>query len=380
MKLEPKITAIILAAGRGKRAGGKIPKQWQKLHRRPVITWSIDRFINHTKISQVVVVYHPDDIHQLNVIPKNVLCVIGGEDRGESVRRGLHALKNEAPDYVMIHDAARPCLSEALLDRCILSTLTHRASAPAIGVTETLWRGQKTVQEVLDRTDVLRAQTPQCFDYQLIVSAHQKFVGDATDDVSVVRAEGHRVAIIPGCYDNIKITESSDFKLAELTLRGATKMRIGNGFDVHKFGPGNCVTLCGVSISHDSTLIGHSDADVGMHAITDAIYGALAKGDIGQHFPHSDPQWKGADSSIFLKHAVNLAHEFGYNIENIDCTIICEFPKISPHTNAMRQALADIMQLDLDRISVKATTSEQLGFTGRGEGIAAAASAALVLT
>ena len=380
MKLEPKITAIILAAGRGKRAGGDKPKQWQKLHRRPLISWSIDRFINHPKISQVVVVYHRDDTHQLNVIPKNVLCVIGGEDRCASVRRGLHALKNDAPDYVMIHDAARPCLSEALLDRCILSTLTHHASAPGIAISETLWRGQKTVQEILDRTDVLSAQTPQCFNYQLIVSAHQKFVGDATDDVSVLRAAGHSVAIIPGCYDNIKITVSSDFNWAEHNLRGAIKMRIGNGFDVHKFGPGNCITLCGVLISHDSTLIGHSDADVGMHAITDAIYGALAKGDIGQHFPASDPQWKGADSSIFLKHAVNLAHEFGYNIENIDCTIICEFPKISPHTTAMRKALADLMGLDLDQVSVKATTTERLGFTGRGEGIAATASAALVHT
>ena len=380
MKQEPKIIAIILAAGRGKRAGGKMPKQWQKLHRRPVITWSVDRFMNHPKISQVVVVYHPDDTHQLNILPKNVLCVIGGEDRGESVRKGLHALKNNAPDYVMIHDAARPCLSEALLNRCILSTLTHRASAPGIAVSESLWRGQSDVQEVLDRKDVLRAQTPQCFDYQLILSSYNNFVGNATDDVSVARADGHSVAIIPGCYDNIKITESSVFNWAEHNLRGAMRLRIGNGFDVHKFGPGNYVTLCGVLISHDSTLIGHSDADVGMHAITDAIYGALAKGDIGQHFPDSDPQWKGADSSIFLKHAVNLAHDFGYNIENIDCTIICESPKISPHTNAMRQALADIMRLDLDRVSVKATTSEQLGFTGRREGIAATASAALVHT
>ncbi|MBV1927360.1 MAG: 2-C-methyl-D-erythritol 2,4-cyclodiphosphate synthase, partial [Rhodobacteraceae bacterium] len=222
------------------------------------------------------------------------------------------------------------------------------------------------------------AQTPQGFHYDAIVAAHTAHGKDAADDVEVARAAGLDIAIIPGDPDNIKITTAGDFARAERILRGQMDIRLGNGFDVHRFGPGDHVVLCGIPVPHDRGLRGHSDADVAMHALTDAIYGALAQGDIGQHFPPSDPKWKGAASDIFLRHAVDLAGSMGFRLGNVDCTLICEFPKIGPHAVVMRQSLADIMGLRLDQVSVKATTSEKLGFTGRGEGIASIATATLV--
>ncbi|PJE33512.1 2-C-methyl-D-erythritol 2,4-cyclodiphosphate synthase, partial [Pseudooceanicola lipolyticus] len=254
-----------------------------------------------------------------------------------------------------------------------------QGAAPALVVTDALWTGQDgLVSGTRDRAGLFRAQTPQGFRFDEIRAAHAAHPGGAADDVEVARAYGIDVAIVPGDPDNLKVTLPGDFTRAERILRGAMTVRLGNGFDVHRFGPGDHVTLCGIAVPHGRGLQGHSDADVGMHAITDAIYGALAQGDIGQHFPPSDPQWKGAASEIFLRHAADLAREMGYRIGNIDCTLICEQPKIGPHSAAMRQALARIIGIEAGAVSVKATTSERLGFTGREEGIAAIATATLV--
>ena len=378
MKETANITAIILAAGRGTRAGGMLPKQWQDLLGKPLIMWSVDQFLRHPMVSQVVVVHHIDDTDLLNLLPSHVLRVAGGCNRVDSVRCGLAAISADVPDFVLIHDAARPCLDQNLLSQCIAEMLTHGAAAPAIEVHDTLWRGTNEVLEVIDRTNVYRAQTPQCFSYSLIYSAHECVQSGSTDDVQIARAAGHTVAIVAGSEDNIKVTGPGDLVRAQEILRGRMKLRIGNGFDVHRFGPGTALILCGVRLPHSAGLIGHSDADVGMHAITDAIYGALAHGDIGRHFPPTEAKWKNVGSDIFLRHATNLATELDFRIENVDCTLICEFPKIGPHAFAMQSRIAQIMGLETDQVSIKATTSERLGFTGREEGIAAIASAALV--
>ena len=374
----PKTIAIVLAAGRGTRAGGTQPKQWRRLLGKPLLAWSIDAFVSHADIDAVVLVHHPEDQELLAQLPAAVRLVPGGANRDDSVRCALEALKDQAPDYVLIHDAARPCLTQSLISRCLEAMRAQGAAAPAVSVQDTLWRGGATVETTVDRSALWRAQTPQCFSYPMICKAHATATQMATDDVQVVRAAGHPVAIVPGDADNLKVTVPGDFARAERILRGRMKLRLGNGFDVHKFRPGTEVTLCGVTLPHKFALLGHSDADVGMHAVTDAIYGALARGDIGQHFPPSDPQWKGAPSDIFLKHAVQLANDLGFRIENVDCTLICEFPKIGPHAQAMQARMAQIMGLDCDQVSIKATTSETLGFTGREEGIAAIATAALV--
>lgn len=373
-----KTIAIVLAAGRGTRAGGTQPKQWQILLGKPLLAWSVEAFMSHDDIDGVVVVHHPEDQDLISQVPAAARCVEGGANRDNSVRCALEALKDQAPDYVLIHDAARPCLTQSLISSCIEAMRSHGAAAPAVAVQDTLWRCGDTVETIVDRSGLWRAQTPQCFSYPLICAAHAAATAQATDDVQVVRAMGHSVAIVPGDADNLKVTVPGDFARAERILRGRMKLRLGNGFDVHKFGPGTQITLCGITLPHKFGLLGHSDADVGMHAVTDAIYGALAQGDIGQHFPPSDPQWKGAPSDIFLKHAVHLAKELGFRIENVDCTLICEFPKIGPYAQKMRARMAQIMDLDRDQISIKATTSETLGFTGREEGIAAMATAALV--
>ena len=377
MKQTAKITAIILAAGRGTRAGGMLPKQWQDLLGKPLINWSVDQFLCHPMVSQVVVVHHIDDTDFLNQLPSPVLRVTGGYNRSDSVRCGLAAIAAGVPDFVLIHDAARPCLDQNLLSKCIVTMIAHGAAAPALAVHDTLWRGTDEVLEIIDRTNIYRAQTPQCFSYSLIYSAHKRIKSGATDDVQIARAAGHTVAIVTGSEDNIKVTGPEDLVRAQEILRGRMKYRVGNGFDVHRFGPGTALTLCGVHLPHSAGLIGHSDADVGMHAITDAIYGALAHGDIGKHFPPTDVKWRNAGSDIFLRHATNLAVELGFRIANVDCTLICEFPKIGPHVIAMQKRLAEIMGVDANQVSIKGTTSERLGFTGREEGIAAIASAAL---
>ncbi|MBS1303625.1 bifunctional 2-C-methyl-D-erythritol 4-phosphate cytidylyltransferase/2-C-methyl-D-erythritol 2,4-cyclodiphosphate synthase [Loktanella sp. SALINAS62] len=368
-----RIAAIIVAAGRGLRAGGGLPKQWRDLAGRPVIDRTIAAFSTHPAITQVIVVLHPDDMHRLR--NPDVICVAGGSTRQESVLAGLRATDAER---VLIHDAARPLVSAALIDRVCAMLDHHTGAAPALAVTDALWRGDTLVTGLQDRDGLHRAQTPQGFDRAAILAAHLAAPAGAADDVAVALAAGLDVAIVAGDEDNIKITHADDFIRAAQRLENHMDVRLGNGYDVHRFGPGDHVVLCGVAVPFDRGLQGHSDADVGMHAVTDAIYGALGQGDIGVHFPPSDPQWKGAESQIFLRHAATMARDAGFAISNVDCTLVCEFPKIGPHQSAMRAAMAAILGIDSTRVSVKATTSEQLGFTGRGEGIAALATAALV--
>ena len=374
--------ALILAAGRGLRAGGGLPKQWRRLAGRTVADWTLSRFRDSPEIGPIVLVLAPADsaawAHHAG--QPGLILAPGGADRAASVRAGLLALWGRGVDKVLIHDVARPCVTPALIASVVAALDDHDGAAPGVAVTDALWTGDGgRVTGIRDRAGLFAAQTPQGFRYEAIIAAHTAHDHDpAADDVAVARMAGMTVAILPGDPDNLKITGPGDFARAERILRGAMDIRLGNGFDVHRFGPGDHVALCGVEVPHDRGLQGHSDADVGMHAITDAIYGALARGDIGTHFPPSDPQWKGAASKLFLAHAGGLAAEAGYRIANIDCTLICERPKVAPHAGAMRAELARILGLGLDAVSVKATTSERLGFTGREEGIAALATATLV--
>lgn len=373
--------AIIVAAGRGTRAGGGLPKQWRSVAGQPVARWTLQAFASRMP---TVMVIHPDDADLAARVAQGLDIQIehGADTRRGSVRAGLEALAKTAPDTVLIHDVARPCISPAVMDGVLTALGQAPGAAPALAVTDALWHGADgAVSGTQDRTGLYRAQTPQGFRFAEILAAHRAHEGPADDDVAIARAAGLAVQITQGDEENLKITGPEDFARAEAILAkrsNSMDVRLGNGFDVHAFGPGDAVILCGVSVPHDKGLMGHSDADVGMHAVTDALYGALALGDIGRHFPPSDPQWKGADSRVFLEHACDQARARGYTIGNIDVTLICEFPKIGPHAPAMMQVMADIMQLSTDRVSIKATTSERLGFTGRGEGIAAIATATLV--
>jgi len=369
---------IIVAAGRGMRAGGGLAKQWRRVAGKPVARWTLEAFAGR---GPLVMVVHPDDISQAQSVAAglDLRIVTGGADRAASVRAGLDALTQEVPDRVLIHDVARPCVSQPVIEAVLAALDQHSGAAPALPVTDALWTGDGTrVTGTRDREGLYRAQTPQGFRFAEILAAHRANPGGAADDVAVARAAGLEVAITPGDETNLKITTPEDFSRVDSYLRGNMDIRLGNGFDVHAFEDGDHVILCGIRIPHSHKLKGHSDADVGMHAVTDAIYGALAEGDIGRHFPPSDPQWKGAASEIFLRHAVELARERGFGIGNIDLTLICERPKIGPHADEMTQKMAKIMTLDAGRISIKATTSERLGFTGREEGIAALATATLV--
>jgi 2-C-methyl-D-erythritol 4-phosphate cytidylyltransferase/2-C-methyl-D-erythritol 2,4-cyclodiphosphate synthase len=375
------IAAIIVAAGRGTRAGGDLAKQWQLLAGRRVLDWTLSAFEMTAEIDHIILVLHPDDLHRFSSTSR-IEVVAGGETRARSVRNGLKAL-DARPEHdigkVLIHDVARACITPDLIARVAHALSTHTAAAPALPVTDALWQtSEGQVTGTQDRTGLYRAQTPQGFQFAQILAAHQAFEGNPADDVEVARAAGIAVHILPGSEDNLKITLPEDFARAEKILRGQMDIRVGSGYDVHRFGTGDHVMLCGVSVPHTRSLQGHSDADVGLHALTDALYGALAQGDIGQHFPPSDPQWKGAESHVFLTHAVNMVREKGYDISNVDITLVCEYPKIGPHAGKMRAHLSGLLYLGEDRISVKATTTERLGFTGRGEGIAAMATATLV--
>ncbi len=370
--------ALIVAAGRGLRAGGDVPKQWRMLAGRRVADWTVDAFRAAPGVGRIVLVLHPDDMARATDYP-DATCVPGGATRGASVRAGLEALAGSGVDRVLIHDAARPLVSGDVIAAVLRALDSHRGAAPALAVTDALWRGvEGRVAGSQDRAGLYRAQTPQGFDFAAILAAHRADPGDAADDVEVARAAGIEVAIVPGDARNLKLTGAGDFARAEALMGQAMDIRVGNGFDVHAFGPGDHVVLCGVRVPHDRGLVGHSDADVGMHAVTDAIYGALAEGDIGRHFPPSDPQWKGAASEIFLRHACDLARARRYRVSQVDLTLICERPKIGPHAADMQRIMAEILEVETGRVSVKATTSERLGFTGRGEGIAALATATLV--
>lgn len=373
-----KNTAIIVAAGRGLRVGGQIPKQFQFLRGICVLERTIAAFADHPEIAHIILVVNPNDADLLDALDlRGATLVQGGESRDASVQAGLASAKGV--DNVLIHDAARPLVSARIISDVIAALKTHDGAAPALIVTDALWRGaDNKVTAPHPRDNLFRAQTPQGFHLEAIVAAHAAHIGGATDDVEVAVAHGLDVAIITGDEANMKITHASDFARAEQLLERDMDIRLGNGYDVHRFCDGDQVMLCGVSVPHSHGLDGHSDADVGMHAVTDALYGALAMGDIGQHFPPSDPQWKGAASHIFLEHAVQMVRDRGFTISNVDCTLVCELPKIGPHAVDMRREMARIMGMDMDRVSVKATTSERLGFTGRGEGIAAITTATLV--
>jgi 2-C-methyl-D-erythritol 4-phosphate cytidylyltransferase/2-C-methyl-D-erythritol 2,4-cyclodiphosphate synthase len=374
--------AIIVAAGRGTRAGGGLPKQWRDLAGRPVVAHAVAAF-RAAGIGRIVLVIHPDDAARAAPLAgPGLVTVPGGDSRDASVRAGLAALAADPPQAVLIHDGARPFVTPALIGRLLAALAQAPGAAPALAVTDALWRGAVgQVAGTVARDGLFRAQTPQAFRFAAIAAAHAAHPGGAADDVEVARAAGLDVAIVAGDEDNLKLTWPEDFARAAriLAAKGAgMDVRTGNGFDVHAFGPGDHVWLCGVRVPHGAGLVGHSDADVGMHALTDAIYGALAEGDIGRHFPPSDPQWKGADSRMFLAHAAGRAAARGFRITHADVTLICERPKIGPHAAAMAEALAGILGIAADRVSVKATTSERLGFTGREEGIAAIATATLV--
>lgn len=370
--------AIITAAGRGTRAGGDLPKQWRKLGRDSALARSIRAFAG---FSRIIVTVAPQDMDRaLAEIAGPVVLVAGGETRSASIRAALETLEGSDITHVLIHDGARPLVSDAVI-RGVVDALRAgaQAAAPALPVSDALWRAEGgQVTATASREGLFRAQTPQGFALAPILAAHRAFPGGAADDVELALRAGLAVSVTPGDEDNLKLTWPGDFARAERILGNAMDIRLGNGFDVHAFTAGDHVWLCGVRVPHDRALLGHSDADVGMHALTDAIYGALAQGDIGRHFPPSDPQWKGAESHIFLRHAADLARSMGYRLSNADVTLICERPKVGPHAAAMQARLAEITGTDPDRISVKATTSERLGFTGREEGIAAIATATLI--
>ncbi|MEJ6394882.1 2-C-methyl-D-erythritol 2,4-cyclodiphosphate synthase [Gymnodinialimonas sp. 2305UL16-5] len=379
----PLTAALIVAAGQGVRAGGDLPKQWQVVAGKTVAEWSVAAFDAHPAVDMILLMVRAD--LEPDLIPTAVKTPLhvahGGAERSDTVRLGLDLLAEMDVERVLIHDVARPGIPSRVIDAVLDALEDHPGAAPALPVTDALWRGEKTVTGTQNRSGLWRAQTPQGFDLAAIRAAHHAFEGIPADDVEVARAAGLDVAIVPGDEANLKITGPADFARAASVLKGQDMdVRVGNGFDVHRFGPGDHVMLCGMSVPHSRGLQGHSDADVALHTITDAIYGALAEGDIGTHFPPSDPQWKGAESHIFLTHAVVRAAKRGFAISNVDLTLICEQPKIGPVAGAMRDRLAELMRIEVDRVSVKATTSERLGFTGREEGIAALASVTLVAT
>jgi len=370
--------AIIVAGGQGNRAGTDTPKQWQWLLGRRVIDWSIDAFCAHPEVSDIVVVASPE----LGAPGpgQRFTRADPGETRTLSVLNGLRAL--EAPDdtKVLIHDAARPGIDAAMISSLLTALDAAEAAAPALPVPDALKSDRGGAIETHDRTDLYRVQTPQAFRLGTIRAALRAAGPDLVDDLAALEAGGAKVKLVPGSLRLSKITYPEDFDMLTRLLAPTGAPRVGKGFDVHEFETGDHVTLCGVHIPHIAKLKGHSDADAGWHALTDAILGAVALGDIGDHFPPSDPRWKDADSGLFLKQAQTLAEARGYRIDSCDITVICEAPKVKPHREAMRACTAELLGLPLDAISVKATTTEGLGFTGRREGIAAEAIAVLMPT
>jgi len=387
------VAAVIVAAGRGERIGlpEEGPKQYRGIGGRPIIARTLEAFLGHAAIDRVVVVIHPDDHDRFAAAAGNlaarVTVIEGGATRQASVHNGLLALRDNAPEKVLIHDAVRPFVDADLIDRAIAATGERQAALPAVPVSDTLKRagGDEIVTETVSRDGLFAAQTPQGFPYWPILAAHGKAqrLGKTkfTDDAAIAEWANIPVKLVAGSPDNIKITWARDIIMANQRLGGGTSgfpdIRTGNGYDVHSFEPGHHVTLCGVPIPHDKKLSGHSDADVALHALTDALLATCGAGDIGTHFPPSDPQWRGAASRIFLEHAARLVRGRGGRIANVDVTLICEAPKIGPHREAMTAAMSEMLGIAADRVSVKATTNEKLGFIGREEGIAAIATASV---
>jgi 2-C-methyl-D-erythritol 4-phosphate cytidylyltransferase/2-C-methyl-D-erythritol 2,4-cyclodiphosphate synthase len=367
-----RIVAMIVAAGTGVRAGGSVPKQFALIGGRPMIAYSYDSFSAHPAIAEtIVVIAEGQQALVTSSLGRDVKTVIGGTTRRDSVANGLAAIGDAT--HVLIHDAARPFLSAEIIDSLVAALKTRDAAIPVLPVTDTLARGNVLLGDIVPRADLNRVQTPQAFAAEALRAAHAVWPMDeeATDDAQMVRRLGVGVALVQGSAMLEKVTHPEDFAVAEARI--AYESRTAMGFDVHRLEIGEELWLGGVLIPHDKGLSGHSDADVALHALTDALLGTIAAGDIGTHFPPSDPQWKGADSAQFLQHAAKLIADKRGWIDFVDLTIMCEAPKIGPHRAAMTARIADLLGLALDRVSVKATTTERLGFTGRGEGIAAQA-------
>jgi 2-C-methyl-D-erythritol 4-phosphate cytidylyltransferase/2-C-methyl-D-erythritol 2,4-cyclodiphosphate synthase len=388
-----KAAVVIVAAGRGERAGqGDGPKQYRRIGNRAIIAHTLETFLAHPNVGHIVVAIHADD-HALfhaaaSVHSDRVTTVIGGQTRQESVRFGLLALRDSAPDNVLIHDAVRPFADPELIGRTIKAIGERSGALAAVPVADTLKREALGgfVGETVSRAGLHAAQTPQGFPFALILAAHEQAYDsgrlDFTDDAAIAEWARIPVRLVPGSPDNIKLTWARDISMADQLLKGSSSsfpdIRTGNGYDVHAFEAGDQVVLCGVAIPHDKKLSGHSDADVGLHALTDALLATCGAGDIGTHFPPSDPQWKDAPSHIFVEHAAKLIRAHGGRIVNTDVTLICEAPKIGPHREAMTAALSAMLAISADRVSIKATTNERLGFVGREEGIAAIATASVI--
>jgi 2-C-methyl-D-erythritol 4-phosphate cytidylyltransferase/2-C-methyl-D-erythritol 2,4-cyclodiphosphate synthase len=379
------VFALVVAAGRGTRFGGTVPKQYLPLGGGTVLRHAVRAFADHARIAGVQVVIRDEDraifaaaTAGLSLLPP----VPGGAERQDSVRLGLEALIPHNPARVLIHDGARPFPDPGLIDRVLDALDRAPAAIPALPLGDTIKRVENgTVRETVDRSLLWRAQTPQGFHFPAILAAHRKAAGRVlTDDAAVAEAAGISPVVVAGSEDNMKITTTHDLAAAERVLAARLgDVRVGQGFDVHGFAPGDHVMICGVAIPHEYSLAGHSDADVGLHALTDALLGAIAAGDIGMHFPPSDPRWHGAPSHRFLRHAADLIRDRGGHIASVDVTVICERPKIGPHRARMVERIASILDIPPERVSVKATTTERLGFTGRGEGIAALAVATVRL-
>lgn len=374
----PVIACVLVAAGTGLRFGAPTPKQFLPCAGLPVI-----RHAASALLAQGVTLQPVGDTPQIAAalagLPHRP-TVPGGATRQDSVRAGLEALADLAPDIVLIHDAARPFIPPGTIPALVAALAAHPGAIPAMAVADTLKRAKDgIIAATVDRTALFRAQTPQAFRYPLLLSLHRAAAEGATDDASILESAGHKVALVAGHDDNIKITWPEDIQRMERILTPALLPRVGTGFDVHVLADSRKLILCGVEIPHDRGLAGHSDADVGIHALCDAIYGALAEGDIGRHFPPSDNSFKDMDSAIFLRHAASRVVARGGTIANIDITLICERPKTTPHAPAMIARLADLLGIPQSRVSVKATTTERLGFTGRMEGIAAQAVATVLV-
>jgi 2-C-methyl-D-erythritol 4-phosphate cytidylyltransferase/2-C-methyl-D-erythritol 2,4-cyclodiphosphate synthase len=380
------VAAIVVAAGRGSRTGGERPKQFQRIGGQPVLRRALAAFTSHPGVISVQAVIHADDRAQYDELSAGLELLpaaLGGATRQASVLAGIEALASPGPDIVLVHDAARPFASAALISRAIAAGEKTGAAIPALAVSDTVKSiaPDGTIGETLDRSRLRLVQTPQAFHFNRLRDVHRQAaaagLSDFTDDAALTEWAGLKVSVFDGEPGNIKLTTPDDFARAELSV--LADIRMGQGIDVHAFGPGDHVMLGGVRIPHDRALSGHSDADVVLHAVVDAILGALSDGDIGAHFPPSDPQWRGASSDRFLAFAVARVAARGGRIAHLDVSIVCEAPKIGPHRDAMRARIAQIAGIAPDRVAVKATTSEGLGFTGRGEGIAAFATATVRL-
>lgn len=384
--MSARVAALIVAAGRSDRFGADRPKQFLPLAGRAVLAHAVEAFRRHAAIGAIVVVGPEgrlDEVENALGGLDDIRIVPGGPTRGESVRAGLEALAMAPPEIVLIHDGARPLITTAVIDAVIVGVDAETGAIAALPVSDTLKRadGAGHIAATVDRDRLWRAQTPQGFPFARLRAAQAAATGTETDDAAVFEAAGGRVRLVAGDPDNLKITFAEDLDRAEaiLAMRTPMDIRTGTGFDVHRLGPGHSVWLCGVEIPFERTLIGHSDADVGLHALVDAILGAIGAGDIGEHFPPTDERWRGAASKLFVAEAMRLLAERGGRIVNADVTLLAERPKINPHKAAMRVALADMLAVTPDRVNVKATTMEELGFVGREEGIAAQAVATVLL-